>query len=278
MCGCGGLRGVVVGGVSGLGERRRLAGLAEQGGVIGALPSLRVQQLVPVNEREAVTSMLAGLERAAVEHVAVHRSRSRRRLGAVGWLARGRSSCGRSSTSLERRAPRPSLDVSSARPSTPWCCATYSIGHWADGDEPPQNPVLVPLAERMEAVPALKVRLFLNVARRKALEGAPSTEVVQDFRRRFLTYVWPAGARLPAIYYDPRSLERSDAVLHAKCIVVDDAKALITSANLAEAAQENIEAGVLLEDPVFAKALRQQFDSLIDAGLVRLLPDLRGST
>ncbi len=251
-----------------------LAGLAEQGGVAGGLPSLRVQQLVPVNERSAVTAVLADLEQAGVSGgtavaSALRLAAEARRAG----MAAARPQLvwsqfdipGAASTAAVARRLFSEADHTVV-------LSTYSIGHWAEGDEPPHNPVLVPLAERMEAVPGLKVRLFLNIARRKALEGAPSSEVVQDFRWRFLKYVWPTGARLPAIYYDPRSLDRSDAVLHAKCIVVDDAKAFITSANLTEAAQdENIEAGVLLEDAVFAKALRQQFDALIDAGLVRRL-------
>lgn len=249
-----------------------LAGLAEQGGLLGALPSLRVQQLVPVNEREAVTSMLAGLERAGVS-------------GSTALAAALRLAADARRGGLAGARPQlvwSQFDIPGA-PSTAAVArrlfaeaektvvlSTYSIGHWSEGDQPPQNPVLVPLAARMEELPELKVRLFLNIARRAVLEGAPPNEVVQDFRRRFLKYVWPAGARLPTIYYDPRSLQRSDAVLHAKCIVVDDAKAFITSANLTQAAQEeNIEAGVLLEDAVFAKALRQQFDALIDAQLVR---------
>jgi phosphatidylserine/phosphatidylglycerophosphate/cardiolipin synthase-like enzyme len=49
-------------------------------------------------------------------------------------------------------------------------------------------------------------------------------------------------------------------------------RAFVTSANLTEAAQgRNIEAGVLLDDAVFARALRTQFESLIDRGYVRRL-------
>ena len=80
---------------------------------------------------------------------------------------------------------------------------------------------------------------------------------------------------MPEVYYDPRSLQavgEESACLHAKCVVVDDARAFVTSANLTEAAQgRNIEAGVLLEDPLFARALRKQFESLVDRGYVRRL-------
>jgi phosphatidylserine/phosphatidylglycerophosphate/cardiolipin synthase-like enzyme len=49
----------------------------------------------------------------------------------------------------------------------------------------------------------------------------------------------------------------------------------VTSANFTEAAQErNIEVGVLLEDEAFARALRQQVDSLVQAGALRRVPGL----
>jgi phosphatidylserine/phosphatidylglycerophosphate/cardiolipin synthase-like enzyme len=45
---------------------------------------------------------------------------------------------------------------------------------------------------------------------------------------------------------------------------VDDCRAFVSSANFTEAAQEhNIEAGVLIVDPAFARALRDQFESLV---------------
>jgi phosphatidylserine/phosphatidylglycerophosphate/cardiolipin synthase-like enzyme len=82
---------------------------------------------------------------------------------------------------------------------------------------------------------------------------------------------------MPEVYFDPRSVHREDgaewACLHAKCVVIDEAVAFVTSANLTEAAQaRNIEAGVLVEDEVFARALLRQFQTLVhDGGLSRLL-------
>ena len=77
------------------------------------------------------------------------------------------------------------------------------------------------------------------------------------------------------MYFDPRSLHGSGedtACLHAKCIVVDDERAFVTSANLTEAAQlRNIEAGVLLQDASFARALRLQFEALMNRQFVRRL-------
>jgi len=52
-------------------------------------------------------------------------------------------------------------------------------------------------------------------------------------------------------------------------VIVDREKALVTSANLTEAAHErNIEAGVLIEDADVAKSLERQFRSLVEVGLL----------
>jgi phosphatidylserine/phosphatidylglycerophosphate/cardiolipin synthase-like enzyme len=59
------------------------------------------------------------------------------------------------------------------------------------------------------------------------------------------------------------------ASLHAKCIVVDEERTLITSANFTERGQtRNIEAGVLIEDRGFAEELGAQWRQLIAARLV----------
>jgi phosphatidylserine/phosphatidylglycerophosphate/cardiolipin synthase-like enzyme len=55
--------------------------------------------------------------------------------------------------------------------------------------------------------------------------------------------------------------------LHAKCVVVDERWAFVTSANFTEAAQErNIEAGVLLDHPKLAEALAARFRALREGG------------
>jgi len=52
-------------------------------------------------------------------------------------------------------------------------------------------------------------------------------------------------------------------------VVVDDERALITSANFTDRGQErNIEAGVLIEDHVFASELAGHWRQLVNAGLV----------
>jgi phosphatidylserine/phosphatidylglycerophosphate/cardiolipin synthase-like enzyme len=89
---------------------------------------------------------------------------------------------------------------------------------------------------------------------------------------RFFREVWTFGPPRPEVYYDPRTAAPGPpwASLHAKCIVVDDERALITSANFTERGQtRNIEAGVLIEDRAFAEELGAQWRLLIAAGLVR---------
>ncbi len=146
--------------------------------------------------------------------------------------------------------------------------STFNVGHKHKEGEPPGHPLLAPLAARMVAVPALVVRVFLNIKRFG--DAGNTADQVARWARWFRRDLWPWD-RVPEVYYDPRSLEgEGDACLHAKCIVVDDARAFVTSANLTESAHErNIEAGVLLRDPVFARDLRLHFEALVSRGLVR---------
>ena len=78
------------------------------------------------------------------------------------------------------------------------------------------------------------------------------------------------------MYYDPRSLEldhSNRASLHAKCIVVDDETAFVSSANFTEAAQlKNIEVGVIIKSPHFARHLSQHFDALAAEGVLKPVP------
>ncbi len=134
--------------------------------------------------------------------------------------------------------------------------------------------VFKPLAERMEQRPELRVRLFANVVRPQ-LDQTPDSQILREFVEDFRRTHWP-GDRLPELYFDPRSLEQRSgerACLHAKCLVVDDRRSFVSSANFTEAAQErNIEAGVLIDDSAFAIALRTQFDALVATGALRRVP------
>jgi hypothetical protein len=89
--------------------------------------------------------------------------------------------------------------------------------------------------------------------------------------RAFLAGSWPFGEPRPRLYYDKRALTPGPPFcsLHAKCLVVDGAKAFVSSANFTQRGQErNIEVGVLIEDPSFASYLAGQWLGLIDAGIV----------
>jgi phosphatidylserine/phosphatidylglycerophosphate/cardiolipin synthase-like enzyme len=126
------------------------------------------------------------------------------------------------------------------------------------------------LAERMDSEPELEVRLFVNVARPYGDE-TPESVLLREFADAFRDELWP-GDRLPIVFHDPRALalgfdER--ACLHAKCVVIDDERALVTSANFTEAAQaRNIEVGVLVDEPGVAAGLRRQFEALVAAGVL----------
>ncbi len=129
------------------------------------------------------------------------------------------------------------------------------------------------LADRMDTNLNLDVTMFINVAR-----GYRDTTIDSQLARRFAADFkrnqWP-GKRLPIVYYDPRSLsteEHHRSSLHAKCIVADDYRVFITSANFTEAAQErNVEVGVLIKSRVFATRTANQLLALIQAGSVQLL-------
>lgn len=138
--------------------------------------------------------------------------------------------------------------------------------------------IFAPLAENLDRTPALRVRMFVNVARpHPSQPGAskPDAVLLRDFAEGFLADLWPGG-RQPEVFYDPRALlpwEGPRASLHAKCVVVDEERLLLTSANFTQAAQvRNIEAGLLLHNPFVARSLREQFESLVQKGALMRLP------
>ena len=133
--------------------------------------------------------------------------------------------------------------------------------------------IFKPLATRMAQVADLRVRLFLHVGR-EWKDARDDSELLREFGARFAEQ-WPWPQR-PEVYYDPRtvavdSVER--ATWHAKCVLVDDDLALVTSANFTEwAHQRNVEVGVLLRNRSFARQLLQQFEGLVESKQVRRLP------
>jgi len=133
--------------------------------------------------------------------------------------------------------------------------------------------VFKPLAARMAEVPNLRVRLFLHVPR-GLNDTRDESELLREFAARFRKQ-WPWPQR-PEIYYDPRTVSISRATAatwHAKCVLVDEDLAFVSSANFTEWGQQrNVEAGVLLRNRHFASQLLQQFEGLIQSKQVRRLP------
>lgn len=137
-----------------------------------------------------------------------------------------------------------------------------------------------PLAENLDQSSDLRVRMFVNAQRPYPSQpGANKSDelLLAEFAENFLTNVWP-GQKEPDVFYDPRALMPWDgprASLHTKCLVVDDERVLLTSANFTQAAQaRNIEAGVLLANSFLARSLRDQFESLVHAGVLRKVPGI----
>ena len=131
--------------------------------------------------------------------------------------------------------------------------------------------IFKPLADRIDEIPSLRVKIFLNVSRPAHVEFSEA-QLLRQFVETFRTDHWP-HQKIPELFYDRRSLladADKRASLHAKCVVVDEERALITSANFTEAAQErNIEAGVLLSIPSIARALCSQFENLVSRGILK---------
>lgn len=130
------------------------------------------------------------------------------------------------------------------------------------------------LASRMVANPALRVVFCLDISRPHG-DTSLTAEIVRRFSYEFRQNHWP-WKNLPEVYYDPRSLSEDPlrrSSLHAKCVIADRARAIITSANFTEAAWlRNIELGVLVNyEPLIAR-LGAYIDGLITASLFSRCP------
>lgn len=204
-----------------------------------------------------IADVLSGLDRVAVMRVLAvvvaertHRPPPRMELVWSGPDARG-------STVRDTRLVLASL-LESARESV--IVAGYAF------DRPE---ILAPLHAAM--LRGVSATVFLDI------EGhASSPKVADEFATRaidrFLHEVWSFGPPRPEIYWDPRTAVPGPpwVSLHAKCVVVDGARAFVTSANFTERGQtRNIEVGALIEDRAFASELAAQWRLLIADGLVR---------
>jgi phosphatidylserine/phosphatidylglycerophosphate/cardiolipin synthase-like enzyme len=133
--------------------------------------------------------------------------------------------------------------------------------------------IFEPLAKRMAEVAGLTVTVCLDI-QRVWNDPTASADLVARFARDFRQKHWP-WPTLPTLYYDPRSLETGDtrASLHAKCVIVDRERALVTSANFTDAAQrKNVEVGVDIRYPPAAARLADYFLGLCFAGVFSRCP------
>jgi phosphatidylserine/phosphatidylglycerophosphate/cardiolipin synthase-like enzyme len=122
----------------------------------------------------------------------------------------------------------------------------------------------------MDREPALDVRVFANVER-SYNDARSNDEILRAFAAELRGEIWP-GKRMPRVFYDPRALELGPkrACMHAKCVVIDETAAFLTSANFTEAAQErNVEVGLLSHNARVATALVRDFDAMVGTGQLR---------
>lgn len=196
--------------------------------------------------------------------------------GAAAWI--------RMSDAIERRTAKPDLvwsgpevpgvhardtrqvfeELLGSAKTSLWAC-TYAF---FDGPKAFQV-----LAKNMDSNPSLAATLLLNIQRAKG-DSTAADQLVRKFADRFWKVEWPGTAK-PRVFYDPRALEvdGAGAVLHAKAMVVDDERVLVTSANFTEAALDrNIELGLLVRDRAMAVNVKAHFQGLVDSGELRLLP------
>ncbi len=127
------------------------------------------------------------------------------------------------------------------------------------------------LADRMQEIPNLKVRMFLDIQRGPG-DTSAATELMLRFAERFRSQQWPEDRPLPEVFFDPRSLETDPgqrACLHAKCVVVDERQVFVSSANFTEAAQKkNLEIGLFIHSHSLASQVTSYFEELVAKGLL----------
>ena len=130
------------------------------------------------------------------------------------------------------------------------------------------------LAEKQASNPNLKILFHVDVPRKYG-DHTPSDQLIQNYVEDFRTKHWP-WSPVPELYFDPRALEtdsKSRASLHAKVVVIDRRKLLVTSANFTEAAQQrNVELGVLCSLPYLAERVCSYLEGLRKTGQLRRIP------
>lgn len=124
------------------------------------------------------------------------------------------------------------------------------------------------LVQAIHRHPGLRMRCFAHVF----TTGLPNVgEALRAHDEKLRTLFGPA-VRQRIEFYRPSSAFVQEAMVqrfsvHAKCVVVDQRRLLVTSANFSTAAQErNIEVGLVLDDPRLANQLTTLFDTLVIRG------------
>lgn len=129
------------------------------------------------------------------------------------------------------------------------------------------------LADHLDHDKTIDATLCIDI-RRERSDTSLDRDILRRFANQFVRDQWP-GKRLPRVYFDPRSLAsgtREVSSMHAKCVVVDGRKALVTSANFTEAAHDrNIELGLLVDSQRTACRIEEHFLSLIRNGHLKRL-------
>ncbi|MBK8266485.1 MAG: hypothetical protein IPK80_34810 [Nannocystis sp.] len=135
--------------------------------------------------------------------------------------------------------------------------------------------LLRPLADAT-AARGLDVAFVLDI--RAAGEGTRDHRIRAQVAK-FLREIWPRHAPRPRVYVDPRTAAWNPdpnapnagyyVSMHAKAVVIDAEHTILGSANFTDRGTDrNIEAGVLLRSPEFARTLLAQWEALIAAGLL----------
>lgn len=136
--------------------------------------------------------------------------------------------------------------------------------------------LLRPLADAM-ATRGLDVTLVLDI--RATGEGTRDQRIHAQVAA-FLREIWPPRAPRPRIYVDPRTAAWNPdpesarggtfVSMHAKAVVIDAEHTILGSANFTgRGTDRNIETGVLLHSPEFARTLLVQWEALIASGLLQ---------
>ncbi len=131
------------------------------------------------------------------------------------------------------------------------------------------------LAEHKTKRPNLRIIFHVDVPRKHG-DTTSADALILKYASEFREKHWP-WQPFPEVYFDPRALDPDSKVrasLHAKVVVIDRRKILLTSANFTEAAhQKNIELGVLCSLPYLAERVCSYFEALRQTGQLRRLPD-----